>query len=96
LDELRNLEQERRRLSTASAGSSSGVSPALEEKQQGLVKLIAAADRDNRLNAMLIGESLAFLQGSLSLWQQSPASAALYSSSGCAVRDMAQNRGVTG
>jgi hypothetical protein len=61
-----------------------------------LLDLIGATDRMNRFNAALIGQSLAFLQGSLSLWQRSSASAPLYSQTGSVVERVQQSVGIKG
>ena len=83
LDEIRELEQQRRNESTLSASYSS---PSSRKQQEAdLVAAIEQTDRLNRFNAALIGQSLEFLQGTLRIWQRSPQSAALYSSSGTAV-----------
>ncbi len=83
LDEIRDLEQQRR---TRSAGEpsqrSAAARPALEAE---LIVAIGETDRLNRFNATLIGQSLEFLHGALKRWQRSPESAALYSSTGTAV-----------
>lgn len=96
LNTLRDLEQERRRLSDESAAAADRRHAALEDKQAALLAVISAADQMNRLNASLIGQSLAFLQGSLSLWQRSSASASLYSPTGSVVHDAPQGIGVKG
>ena len=83
LDEIRELEQQRRNRTSVTA--SLVLSPLLKQQEADLVAAIGQTDRLNRLNAALIGQSLAFLQGTLRLWQHSPESAALYSSSGAAV-----------
>ena len=83
LDEMRELEQQRRNETSVTA--SLVLSPLLKQQEADLVAAIGQTDRLNRLNAALIGQSLAFLQGTLRLWQHSPESAALYSSSGAAV-----------
>jgi flagellar basal body rod protein FlgB len=62
-----------------------GSPPSLKQQEADLVAAIEQTDRLNRFNAALIGQSLEFLQGTLRLWQRSPQSAALYSSSGAAV-----------
>jgi hypothetical protein len=62
-----------------------GSPPSLKQQEADLVAAIGQTDRLNRFNAALIGQSLEFLQGTLRLWQRSPQSAALYSSSGAAV-----------
>jgi flagellar biosynthesis/type III secretory pathway chaperone len=96
LDIIRDLEQERRRL-TASLETASGPrSTALQQKEQELIETIGATDRMNRLNAALIAQSLAFLQGSLSLWQRSPESAPLYSQTGAVVEGAPPSVGVKG
>ncbi len=78
LDEIRDLEQQRR---TRSSGEPSQRT-ALETE---LIAAIGETDRLNRFNATLIGQSLEFLHGALKRWQRSPESAALYSSTGTAV-----------
>ena len=83
LDEMRELEQQRRNEATLSG--SYGSPPSLKQQEADLVAAIGQTDRLNRFNAALIGQSLAFLQGTLRIWQRSPQSAALYSSSGAAV-----------
>ena len=83
LEEIRELEQQRRNRTSVTA--SLVLSPLLKQQEADLVAAIGQTDRLNRLNAALIGQSLAFLQGTLRLWQHSPESAALYSSSGAAV-----------
>lgn len=83
LDEIRALEQQRRNEATSSASYRS--SPSLQQQEADLVEAIGQTDRLNRFNAALIGQSLEFLQGTLRIWQRSPQSAALYSSSGAAV-----------
>ncbi len=83
LDEIRALEQQRRNEATLSASYRS--SPSLQQQEADLVEAIGQTDRLNRFNAALIGQSLEFLQGTLRIWQRSPQSAALYSSSGAAV-----------
>lgn len=80
LDEIRDLEQQRR-----SGQSQASTAPTPLEAR--LVAAIGETDRLNRLNAALIGQSLEFLHGALKRWQRSPESAALYSSSGTAVAD---------
>jgi flagellar biosynthesis/type III secretory pathway chaperone len=96
LDLIRDLEQERRRLSGALESASERLSDELQQKEQGLIDIIGATDRMNRLNAALIAQSLAFLQGSLSLWQRSPASAPLYSQTGSVVEGIPQSVGIKG
>lgn len=95
LNALRDLEQDRRRLTDESAAVDRQEA-AFEDKQAALLSVIRAADEMNRVNASLIGQSLAFLQGSLSLWQRSPASASLYSPTGSMVHDAPQGIGVKG
>lgn len=96
LDGIRDLEQSRRHLIGAAAVDSSRLSKDLEQRQQALIEIIGATDRMNRLNAALIAQSLAFLQGSLSLWQRSPASAPLYSQTGSVVGGVSQSVGIKG
>ncbi len=83
LDEVRELEQQRRNQSAS--GDSQAKTPVRVRLEADLVAAIGETDRLNRLNASLIGQSLEFLQGTLRLWQRSPESAALYSSSGNAI-----------
>lgn len=85
LDEIRGLEQERRAHPPESHGQDS--IPASHQLEGELARVIAQTDRLNRMNGILIGQSLEFLEGTLRLWQRSPASAALYSSSGTPVPD---------
>lgn len=83
LDEIRDLEQQRR---TRSAGEPSQRSAAARTALEAeLIAAIGETDRLNRFNATLIGQSLEFLHGALKRWQRSPESAALYSSTGTAV-----------
>jgi flagellar biosynthesis/type III secretory pathway chaperone len=96
LDIIRDLEQERRRLTGIMEAASERLSAELQHKEQGLIEIIGATDRMNRLNAALIAQSLAFLQGSLSLWQRSPASAPLYSQTGSVVEGIPQSVGIKG
>lgn len=96
LNALRDLEQDRRRLTDESSTAVDRSDSQLEDKQAALLAVISATDQMNRLNASLIGQSLAFLQGSLSLWQRSPASASLYSSRGSVVPAVPQGIGVKG
>lgn len=83
LDEIRDLEQQRRSRTAGVASRAS--SPSVRQQEADLVTAIGETDRLNRFNAALIGQSLEFLQGTLRVWQRSPESAALYSSSGTAV-----------
>ncbi|MCE3223590.1 MAG: putative Flagellar chaperone FlgN [Nitrospira sp.] len=92
LDELRSLEQ-RRRTMPPNAGNHP-FPPASQETE--LVLAIEQTDRLNRINGTLIGQSLEFLEGTLRLWQRSPASAALYSSSGTPVPDATHRVRTTG
>ena len=94
LDEIRELEQQRRNRTSVTA--SLVLSPLLKQQEADLVAAIGQTDRLNRLNAALIGQSLAFLQGTLRLWQHSPESAALYSSSGAAVSGTSRMVGIKG
>ena len=96
LDCIRDLEQSRRCLTEGSAVGSTRLSKELEQRQQTLLEIIGATDRINRLNAALIAQSLAFLQGSLSLWQRSPASAPLYSQPGSVVGGVSHRVGIKG
>ena len=96
LDIIRDLEQERRRLTGSLETASGPLSNELQQKEQGLIEIISATDRMNRLNATLIAQSLAFLQGSLSLWQRSPESAPLYSQTGSVVEGAPQSVGIKG
>ena len=94
LDEIRGLEQERRAL--VSLPGTHELSPASKQQEADLVVAIGQTDRLNRLNGALIGQSLEFLEGTLRLWQRSPASAALYSSSGTHVPDATHRVRTTG
>lgn len=96
LDGIRELELERRRLTGSLEAASEPLSDALRRKEQGLIEMIGTIDRMNRLNASLIAQSLAFLQGSLSLWQRSPESAPLYSQTGSVVEGVPQSVGIKG
>jgi flagellar biosynthesis/type III secretory pathway chaperone len=96
LDVIRELEQERRRLTGSLEAASEPLSEALRQKEQALIEMIGTIDRMNRLNASLIAQSLAFLQGSLSLWQRSPESAPLYSQTGSVVEGLPQSVGIKG
>ncbi|HEX2055465.1 MAG TPA: flagellar protein FlgN, partial [Nitrospiraceae bacterium] len=96
LDTIRDLEQERRRLTGVLDQDGEQLSGDLQSKEEGLIEIIGATDRMNRLNASLIAQSLAFLQGSLSLWQRSPASAPLYSETGSVVDAVPQSVGIKG
>lgn len=80
LDEIRELEQSRRRLPAATGHQESSAS--FRQQETELAAAIGNTDRLNRFNAALIGQSLVFLQGTLRLWQRSPEAAALYSSTG--------------
>ena len=88
LDEIRDLEQQRR--NQPASEDSQAKTPARVRLEADLVAAIGETDRLNRLNAALIGHSLDFLQGALRLWQCSPESTALYSSSGTTI---AQTKG---
>lgn len=83
LDEIRDLEQQRRDRSAAEQSERSTAGRMTMEDK--LIAAIGETDRLNRFNAALIGQSLEFLHGALKRWQRSPESAALYSSSGTAV-----------
>jgi flagellar biosynthesis/type III secretory pathway chaperone len=96
LDIIRDLEQERRRLTASLEAAAEPLSDELQQKEQTLIEIIGATDRMNRLNAALIAQSLAFLQGSLSLWQRSPESAPLYSQTGSVVEGAPQSVGIKG
>jgi len=97
LDEIREIESERRELTAnRETGSRDMLFQKIEQKERRLADLIVATDHLNRFNADLIGQSLAFLTGSLRMWQQSPASAALYSHSGSMVTQTAHGIGVKG
>lgn len=96
LDIIRDLEQERRRLTGALESGSEPLSNELQQKEQGLIEIIGATDRMNRLNAALVAQSLEFLQGSLSLWQRSPESGPLYSQTGSVVKGASQSVGIKG
>jgi flagellar biosynthesis/type III secretory pathway chaperone len=94
LEEIRGLEQERRALVSLPGTHES--SPSSKEQEADLVVAIGQTDRLNRLNGALIGQSLEFLEGTLRLWQRSPASAALYSSFGTHVPDATHSVRTTG
>ncbi len=94
LDEIRELEHQRRNESTLSA--SYGSPSSREQQETDLVAAIERTDRLNRFNAALIGQSLEFLQGTLRIWQRSPQSAALYSSSGAAVSESSRTVRIKG
>ena len=94
LDEMRELEQQRRNEATLSG--SYGSPPSLKQQEADLVAAIGQTDRLNRFNAALIGQALEFLQGTLRIWQRSPQSAALYSSSGAAVSESSRTVRITG
>lgn len=81
LDEIRDLEQQRRHRPSPELPHQAAHTT-MEEK---LIAAIGETDSLNRFNATLIGQSLEFLHGALKRWQRSPESAALYSSSGTAV-----------
>lgn len=83
LDEIRDLEQQRRDRSAAEQSQRDPAARTTVESK--LIAAIGETDRLNRFNAALIGQSLEFLHGALKRWQRSPESAALYSSSGTAV-----------
>lgn len=83
LDEIRDLEQQRRDRSAGEQSQRSAGARSTLEAQ--LIAAIGETDRLNRFNAALIGQSLEFLHGALKRWQRSPESAALYSSAGTAV-----------
>lgn len=85
LDEIRELEQLRRHLPPATGAEESSAESQQEEAE--LVTAIGRTDRLNRFNGALIGQSLEFLQGTLRLWQRSPESTTLYSSSGAVVAE---------
>ncbi len=94
LDEIRTLEQQRRALLSRSGDQA--LLPAIQQQEAELAAAIGQTDRLNRLNGALIGQSLEFLEGTLRLWQRSPESAALYSSSGAHVPDTTRSVGTTG
>ena len=94
LDEIRSLEQERR--TNLSDSRDQTLPPASQQQEADLALAIGQTDRLNRMNGMLIGQSLEFLEGTLRLWQRSPASAALYSSSGTPVPDATHRVRTTG
>jgi flagellar biosynthesis/type III secretory pathway chaperone len=94
LEEIRELEQERRAVSAIRPTPE--LSPASRQQEADLVAAIERTDRLNRLNGALIGQSLQFLEGTLRLWQRSPASAALYSCAGTHVPDRTHRVGTTG
>ena len=83
LDEIRDLEQQRRTRSAEKPSQRSAAARTALEAE--LIAAIGETDRLNRFNATLIGQSLEFLHGALKRWQRSPESAALYSSTGTAV-----------
>jgi len=83
LDEIRDLEQSRRRLPVGTGHQDSSAS--FRRQEAALAAAIAETDRLNRFNGALIGQSLEFLQGTLRLWQRSPEKAAFYSPSGAAL-----------
>ncbi|HAP39291.1 MAG TPA: hypothetical protein DCQ94_05970 [Nitrospira sp.] len=83
LDEIRDLEQERRARPVPAVPVTDHAGTNRQEQE--LAAAIGETDRLNRFNAALIGQSLDFLHGALKRWQHSPESAALYSSSGAAV-----------
>ncbi|MCC2641807.1 MAG: putative Flagellar chaperone FlgN [Nitrospira sp.] len=85
LEEIRELEQLRRQLPTAMGGFESSIEVRQQETE--LMTAIGRTDRMNRFNAALIKQSLEFLLCALRLWQRSPQSAALYSSSGSIVAE---------
>lgn len=82
LDEIRELEQSRRLLAMTGHQESSA---SFRQQEAELAAAIGNTDRLNRFNAALIGQSLEFLQGTLRLWQRSPETAALYSSTGAVI-----------
>lgn len=94
LDEIRSLEQERR--TNLSDSRDQTLPPASQQQEADLALAIGQTDRLNRMNGMLIGQSLEFLEGTLRLWQRSPESAALYSSSGTPVPDATHRVRTTG
>ncbi len=94
LDEIRNLEQQRRTM--PSSPRAQKLPPALQQQETDLVVAIGQTDRLNRLNGALIGQSLEFLEGTLRLWQRSPESAALYSSNGAHVQETTHRVRTTG
>ncbi|MBI4001789.1 MAG: flagellar protein FlgN [Nitrospira defluvii] len=94
LDEIRGLEQQRRTILSDSRDQK--FLPASQQQEAELAVAIGQTDRLNRLNGTLIGQSLEFLEGTLRLWQRSPESAALYSSSGAHVRDTTHRVRTTG
>jgi flagellar biosynthesis/type III secretory pathway chaperone len=94
LDEIRSLEQERQ--TNQSDLTYQNFLPASQQQEIELALAIGQTDRLNRMNGTLIGQSLAFLEGTLRLWQRSPASAALYSSSGAPVPEATHRVRTTG
>ena len=93
LDEIRSLEQQRR--STSPELPHRHELPASQLETE-LASAIGQTDRLNRMNGMLIGQSLEFLENTLRLWQRPPESVALYSSAGTAVPDGAHRMRTTG
>ncbi len=94
LDEIRELEQERRAL--FALPRTPELSPVSKQQEADLVAAIGQTDRLNRLNGALIGQSLEFLEDTLRLWQRSPASAALYSSAATQVPHVTHRLRTTG
>jgi len=94
LDEIRSLEQERR--TNQPDVKDQKFIPASQQQEAELALAIGQTDRLNRMNGMLIGQSLEFLEGTLRLWQRSPASAALYSSSGTPIPEAVHRMRTTG
>ena len=94
LEEIRSLEQQRRIM--PSIGKALELTLTSQQQEAELVRAIGQTDRLNRLNGALIGQSLKFLEGTLRLWQRSPESAALYSSSGASVPDTMHRVRTTG
>jgi flagellar biosynthesis/type III secretory pathway chaperone len=97
LDEIRSLEQQRRVTSFDSSDSQHrAMLPASQQLKAELASAIEHTDRLNRMNGMLIGQSLEFLENTLRLWQRPPESIALYSSAGMAVPDNTHRVKTTG
>lgn len=94
LDEIRDLEQERR--TNQPDVKDPTFIPASQQQKAELTLAIGQTDRLNRMNGLLIAQSLEFLEGTLRLWQSSPVSAALYSSSGTPVPEANHRMRTTG
>jgi flagellar biosynthesis/type III secretory pathway chaperone len=94
LDEIRDLEQQRRTVSCDVP--SRNVLAASQQLEADVASAIGHTDRLNRMNGTLIGQSLEFLENTLRLWQRPPESVALYSSAGMAVPDSTHRVRTTG